>query len=79
MANNIINLDRKRNRRSRANSARWGNALKGMFGKRPSTPEPESRNVDVPYAPEKQHDKSNMSSIRPTTYSGFSGFIIHTN
>lgn len=23
MANNIINLDRKRNRRSRANSARW--------------------------------------------------------
>lgn len=23
VANNIINLDRKRNRRSRANSARW--------------------------------------------------------
>lgn len=57
----------------------WWKCAEGHVWKRPSTPEPESRNVDVPYAPEKQHDKSNMSSIRPTTYSGFSGFIIHTN
>lgn len=32
MANNIINLDRKRNRRSRANSARWEKMVFGNPG-----------------------------------------------